>query len=98
MGRTGPAPNAIAPAAPVVFRNARRVITHRLLRQTSSARSSRARHRRPHHALHHVLTDLIPHRRPDTSGEAVVEAGPDTRARNLVGKRGHAGPAVRYAG
>src|SRR5260370_25415888 len=60
--------------------------------------SSRGRHGRLHHVFHNVFTDLKPHIGPDTSREAIVEAGPDASIRNLFGKGRHVGPAVGHAG
>src|SRR4030095_16728514 len=41
-------------------------------------------------------TDLEPHIRPDAGREAVMEAGPDTSACNLLGKVRHVGPTMAY--
>src|ERR1700681_2514073 len=51
-----------------------------------------------HYVFHNVFTDLEPHIRADLGREAVMEAGPDTSTRNLVGKGRRVGKAVCHAG
>lgn len=51
----------------------------------SGSTASARRHRdRLHEIVHHVLPDLVTHVLADFGREAVVEAGPDARLRDLV--------------
>src|SRR6516165_7273462 len=85
-----------APAAPAIFGNG--VPPGRLLGARRDGSSSRGRRDRLHHVFHDIFTDLIPHFRPDSGREAVMEAGPDASTCNLVGKGRHVGPTAGHTG
>src|SRR5215471_231324 len=51
-----------------------------------------------HYVFHNVFTDLEARIRADAGREAVMEAGPDTSIRNLIGKGRHVGKAMGHAG